>query len=250
MPRNHHSSRSRHSYRTQPETEPEEIRPAKKFPVIYIYLIAGVLVAASLSVTASFLLSGPVKPATTKLGNQPRTDLAPPTPEGSTQSSALSDTSASSRSTTDTQPFLLRPGNLDAPDTSGSALTSTTGAGLSADDQQRKESLAEMEFRAKNYTEAERIYREILPNSSSQPLTVYHIYVCLLLQHQPDAAESVLSQAALTGDSPAPYYCKATLAFISGDTATAQSTLEEARRLFPDLCPTYDPTLKALGYLP
>lgn len=248
MPRQNHSSRPRHSYKSHPETEPVEPPPAKPFPILYIGLIGGALVLISLSITASFLMTGPVKPATAKGGNQPRTDLAPP-PTPASEISAPADSSAPSRSATDTQPFLLRPGNLDSPDTAGSE-SATKGMGLSAEDLQRKDDLAEMEFRAKNYVEAERIYREILPATSSQPLAAYHIYTCLLLEDRKDDAETFLSQAGLTNDSPAPYYCKATLALVSGDTATAQSALEEARRLFPDLCAAYDPTLKALGYLP
>lgn len=248
MPRYNHSSRSRHSYKSQPETEQSEKRPAKPFPVLYIGLMGGSLVLVSVAVTASFLFSGPIKPATTHLGNQPRTDLAPPAPSPLSEGQASVAAAATpAQSATDTQSFLLRPANLESSDATGSEAKENV---LSADDVERKNSLAEMEFRAKNYAEAERIYREILPATSAQQLAAYHIYVCLLLEDRKDDAKDFLAQVGIPDDSPALPYCKATLAFVSGDSATAQSILEEARKSFPDVGAAYDPTLKVLGYLP
>ncbi|CAN5737109.1 hypothetical protein BH09VER1_BH09VER1_40040 [soil metagenome] len=246
MPRNQHSSRSRNNFRIQPETPEKVIRPPQKFPVLYISLIGGGLALASLAVTVSFLLSGPVKPATTKLGNQPRTDLAPPlaTPPAAEGSNPSPATPSSAPSVADSQPFLLRPGNGD------SGESASASSGLDSEDVQRKVSLAEMEFRAKNYAEAERIFREILPDAARQPLTIYQIYTCLLLQEKRDAAADFLSQTGLNSEPPVLYYCKATQALISGDKSTAQEALAEAHRRFPDLCASYDPTLKILGYLP
>ncbi|CAN5523339.1 hypothetical protein BH09VER1_BH09VER1_50470 [soil metagenome] len=62
-----------------------------------------------------------------------------------------------------------------------------------------KQSLADNEFRLKNYAEAERDYREIGPDSMRKDPIIFRVFICMVLQGNPEEARRFL---ASFGGSP------------------------------------------------
>ncbi len=114
-----------------------------------------------------------------------------------------------------------------------------------------KNNLAEIEFSAKRYAEAETLYRDLLPKTPRRALTAYHIYLCLLMQDRDKEAEAYLTlfPAPPSATSPAWYFAKAGYAFNEGKKRDAERYLADARRYYPELAPLYEPSLKQLGYI-
>jgi len=122
---------------------------------------------------------------------------------------------------------------------------------LDPDNGAARNNLAEIEFNAKHYAEAERLYREVLPNTPRKALVGYRIYTCLLLLKRDGEAAEMFGQFPQppSGNSPAWYYAVATKAFLDGDAGKANEYLSQARMYYPDMATLYDPTLRQLGYI-
>lgn len=113
-----------------------------------------------------------------------------------------------------------------------------------------RRNLAETEFEAGHYGEAERIYRELLDNTQRKTLTAYQIFTCMVMQGKRDEARSFLAGTPNIHSCPAGQYADATIYFVDGNPEKALRLLKEARTSYPRLSLLYDPTLRTLGYLP
>jgi hypothetical protein len=113
------------------------------------------------------------------------------------------------------------------------------------------EQMADIEFRAGNYAEAEKLYRQLFLKSEAKPLLGYRIYVCALLRENHTRAADLLPRLARIGaKTPAAPYARATEAFREGRKDEAAAILAETRAQFGDACAEYDETLRVLGYTP
>ena len=113
------------------------------------------------------------------------------------------------------------------------------------------EQMADIEFRAGNYEEAERIYRKLFPTSAAKAFMGYRIFVCALLQDDRAQADDLLPRLTRVGaQTPAYLYAKATLAYKEGRREEASQILSESRTQFGEQCAEYDATLRLLGYAP
>lgn len=111
--------------------------------------------------------------------------------------------------------------------------------------------MADIEFRAGNYEEAEKLYRVLFPKSDTKPFMGYRIYVCCLLREEREKADDLLPRLArIGGETPAWLYAKATRAYRDGRPEEAAELLAEARALYGDKCVEYNGTLRLLGYQP
>lgn len=147
-------------------------------------------------------------------------------------------------------PTLLSPasGTQAAPGLTGSASKPFS---LTADIRDLKEQMADIEFRAGRYVEAERLYRALFKTSTNKPFFGYRIYVCALLRDQHGQAADLQERLVRIGHkTPAWHYARATQAYQEGRADDAEEILRSARTLYGDLCADYDPTLRTLGHLP
>jgi hypothetical protein len=113
------------------------------------------------------------------------------------------------------------------------------------------EQMADIEFRAGNYGEAEKLYRKLFPTSETKPLMGYRIFVCALIQENRAQADDLLPRLTRVGaETPAYLYAKATLAWKEGRPEEAAQLIAEAKTQFGEQCADYDGTLRLLGYAP
>jgi Tfp pilus assembly protein PilF len=113
------------------------------------------------------------------------------------------------------------------------------------------EQMADIEFRAGNYLEAEQIYRKLFPKSATQPFMGFRIYVCALQRENLAQAADLLPRLGrIGGKTPAPLYAQAALAFKEGRPTEAAEILADAKARFGNQCTTYDDTLRLIGYAP
>lgn len=119
----------------------------------------------------------------------------------------------------------------------------------SGGDSALSEQMADIEFRAGNYAEAERIYRQLFPASTSKGFMGYRIFVCALVRDDRAQADDLLPRLTRVGaKTPAHLYAKATMAYKDGRPEEAAQYLSEAKAQFGEQCAEYDGTLRLLGY--
>jgi len=113
------------------------------------------------------------------------------------------------------------------------------------------EQMAEIEFRAGNYADAEKLYRKLFPTSTTKGFMGYRIFVCALVRDDRAQVDDLLPRLTRVGaKTPAHLYAKATLAYKDGKPEEAAQYLAEAKAQFGDECAEYDGTLRLLGYAP
>jgi hypothetical protein len=113
------------------------------------------------------------------------------------------------------------------------------------------EQMADVEFRAGHYEEAEKLYRQLFAKSDAKPFLAYRIYVCSLLRGNHAQAVDLLPRLARVGaKTPAWNYARATQALQDGRKDEAAAFLAEARREYGEQCAEYDATLRVLGLAP
>jgi hypothetical protein len=113
------------------------------------------------------------------------------------------------------------------------------------------EQMGDIEFRAGNYEQAEKLYRKLFPTSDTKAFMGYRIFVCALVQDNRAQADDLLPRLTRVGaKTPAYLYAKATQAYKDGKPEEAAQLLSEARSQFGDQCSEYDGTLRLLGYAP
>ncbi len=118
---------------------------------------------------------------------------------------------------------------------------------LATDNRDLKTQMADIEFRAGRYTEAERLYRALFKESTDKPFLGYRIYVCALLRNHYGQAADLLKRLQRIGpNTPAWHYARATLAYQEGRPQEAGEILREAQTIFGVLCADYDATLRLL----
>jgi hypothetical protein len=113
------------------------------------------------------------------------------------------------------------------------------------------EQMADIEFRAGHYEEAEKLYRQLFAKSGTKAFLGYRIYVCALLRENHAQASDLLPRLARIGaKTPAWPYAQATQAYQEGRKDEAAALLADARSQFGDQCEEYDATLRVIGYQP
>ncbi len=120
----------------------------------------------------------------------------------------------------------------------------------SAEQIELRHRLAESEFRSKNYAEAERIYRELLPDTRRKPLVNFQIFACLVGQGRKTEAVLYVKSHPELAKTPFASYAKTVVLFLDGQPEDARQSWALARAGFPTVAGFYDPIVRALGFEP
>ena len=111
--------------------------------------------------------------------------------------------------------------------------------------------MADIDFRAGRFTEAEKVYRRIFLTTADRGYIGYRIYVCSLMRDQHGQAEDLRGRLVRVGaGTPAWDYATATQAFREGRNEEARKILAKARDTFGEKCTEYDAVLRAAGFEP
>lgn len=111
---------------------------------------------------------------------------------------------------------------------------------------------ADEAFREGNYEMAEQLLRKILPQARLKALTGFQIYICLLKQGKTGEARLLASRFphVSIAKNPSPFYVQAVDALLVGNTELALSSMELARKQFPETAALYDKVLRDANLIP
>lgn len=109
--------------------------------------------------------------------------------------------------------------------------------------------LAEMEFTAGNYEEADRLFRELRKKFSPNRLVLFRIYLCALKLGHPEDAVVFLNHPDIDPQSPEWFYIHGLDALQNGRKGEGRRTLDTARSLFGKTAEPYDQTLERIGLI-
>ncbi len=107
--------------------------------------------------------------------------------------------------------------------------------------------LAEMEFTAGNYAEADRLFRQLRTKFSPNRLVLFRLYLCAVKLGQPDIAAPFLNSPDIDPQSPEWFYIHGVDALQNDRKREGRRTLEAARSLFGKTAEPYDQTLDRIG---
>lgn len=210
---------------------------------IYVLFVLYPLIAIALSAAVSLWIFGNAAPASQAVTGGESGAMPSPAKAASRERALVN------------APVLDSPGVSLAPvkDLDETFQSRRIASDATVENSELKYELANIEFRAGNYAEAERLYQQVLPKARAKSQIVYQIYCCLLAQNRRAEAEVVLMQISQMNregrKSPVWYYAMAARANQDGDSAKAKEFISEGRQLYPQAGAQFEPTLRAMGYL-
>ncbi len=116
--------------------------------------------------------------------------------------------------------------------------------------------IAEVDFCARNWAEAEKEFTELLPKltkeqKSMRDLVEFKILLCKIKTDQLDEARKLVDKHGFMDDSPYHFFAQAAIAFQDDDKVAAEQWLARALRIFrnPQILAPWQDTLIEFGYI-